>query len=99
VLHETVNANIGTDVEAVVSQLHRKCADAGLAPAVTDLVLAQARQVLASLVEQGKRIAAVGSQMEVTRELTGDGYFIRFIFREGVRRSLIQRLIDMVRSG
>lgn len=97
-LRETVHANTGTDVEAVVSQLRAKCADAGLAPAVTDLLLTQTQQVLSSLVEQGKRIAAVGSQMEATRELAGDGYSIHLIFREGVRRSFFQRLIDMVRG-
>ena len=97
-LRETVRANIRTDVEAVVSQLRTKCNDAGIAPGVADLLLTQTRQVLSSLVEQGKRIAAVGSQMEATRELTGDGYSIRLIFREGVRRSFLQRLVDMVRG-
>jgi hypothetical protein len=98
VLRETVHANIGTDVETVVSQLRAKCADAGLAPVVSDLLLTQTRQVLSSLVEQGKRIAAVGSQMEATRELTGNGYSVRLIFREGIRRSFLQRLIEMVRG-
>ena len=97
-LRETVHANIGTDVEAVVSRLRVKCADAGLAPPVVDLLLMQTSQVLSSLVEQGRRIAAVGSQMEATRDLTGDGYSIRLIFREGVRRSFFQRLVDMVRG-
>ena len=98
-LRETVHANTGTDVEAVVSQLRAKCTDAGLAPAVTNLLLTQTRQVLSSLVEQGKRIAAVGSQMEASREFTGDGYSIRLIFREGVRRSLLRRLVDIVRGA
>jgi hypothetical protein len=99
VLLETVHANTGTDVEAVVSQLRAKCGHAGLAATDTDLLLMQTRQVLSSLVEQGKRIAAAGSQMEATRDLTGDGYSIRLIFREGIRRSLFQRLIDMLRGA
>ena len=98
-LRETIHANTGTDVESVVSQLRAKSADAGLAAAETDLLLMQVRQVLASLVEQGKRIAEVGGQMEATRELTGDGYSIRLIFRQGIRRNFIQRLIDMVRGS
>lgn len=97
-LRETVHATTGTDVEAVVAQLRAKCAAADLAPPVIDLLLMQTRQVLSSLVEQGRRIAAVGSQMEVTRDLTGDGYSIRLIFREGVRRGFFQRLADMVRG-
>jgi hypothetical protein len=98
VLRETVHANTRIDVEAVLSQLRAKCADAGLDSADTDLLLNETQQVLSSLIEQGKRIAAFGSQMEVTRELTGNGYSIRLLFREGVRRTFIQRLIDMVRG-
>jgi len=93
-LRETVNVNTGTDVEVVVSRLRTKCADAGLAPLLSDVLLNQTREVLSSLVEQGRRISAVGSQMEVTRDLAGDGYSIRLIFREGVRRSFLQKLID-----
>jgi hypothetical protein len=94
VLCETVHVDTGTDVEAVVSRLRTKCADAGLAPFLSDVLLNQTREVLSSLVEQGRRISAVGSQMEVTRDLVGDGYSIRLIFREGVRRSVLQRLFE-----
>lgn len=97
-LREQVHANIGTDVEAVVSQLRVKCAAAGLTPAVIELLATQTREVLSSLIEQGKRIAAVGSQMEAIRELTGEDYSIRLIFREGVRRSFFQRLVDVMRG-
>jgi hypothetical protein len=99
VLRETVHVNVGTDVEAAVAGLRARCAEAGLAPALTDLLLTETREVLSSFVEQGKRIAAVGSQMEATRDITGDGYFIRLIFREGVRRSFIQRLLDGLRGA
>jgi hypothetical protein len=99
VLRETVHANTGTNVEAVVSQLRGKCGHAGLAATDTDLLLTQTRQVLLSFVEQGKRIAAAGSQMEATRELKGDGYSVRLIFREGIRRSLLQQLIDKLRGA
>jgi hypothetical protein len=98
VLRETVHANAETDVEAVVSQLRTKCANSGVAPTDTDSLLLETRQVLSSLVEQGKRIAKLGSQMEATRDLTGDGYSIRLVFRQGVRRTFLERLMDMVRG-
>jgi hypothetical protein len=98
VLHETVHANSSTNVEAIVAQMREKCALAGLAPASADALLAQTRQVLSNLVEQGARIAAIGGQMEATRELTGDGYSLRLIFREGVRRSYMQQLLDAIRG-
>lgn len=96
-LRETIHVNTGTDVGAVVSRLRDKCTDAGVAPMLSELLLNQTREVLTSLVEQGKRIAAVGSQMEVTRELAGDGYSIRLIFSEGIRRTFLQKLFDKFR--
>jgi hypothetical protein len=87
-----------TDVEAEVSRLHSKCADAGLAPALANILLGQTREVLSALVEQGRRIAAVGSQMKVTRDLVGDGYSIKVIFREGARRSFLEKLIDRLQG-
>lgn len=97
-LRETLSVDTGTDVEAVVSRLREKCIDAHLSHLLSDVLLGQTREVLTSLVEQGKRIAAVGSQMEVTRDLTGDGYSIRIIFREGVRRTFIQKIFDRLRG-
>ena len=97
-LRETLNVTTATDVNAVVSSLRTKSANAGLSPALAELVLKQTHDVLSALVEQGRRIAAVGSQMEVTRDLVGDGYSIKVIFREGVRRGFFERLVDRLRG-
>jgi hypothetical protein len=98
VLRETLNVTTATDVDAVVSRLRAKCADAAVTPALAELVLNQTREVVSALVEQGRRIAAVGSQMEVTRDLVGEGYSIKIIFREGIRRGLFEKLFDRLRG-
>jgi hypothetical protein len=98
VLRETLNVTTTTDVDAVVTRLRTKCADAGLTPALAELVLNQTREVLSALVEQGRRIAAVGSQMEVTRDLVGGGYSIKVIFHEGVGRGFFEKLLDRLRG-
>lgn len=97
-LRETLHVTTATDVEAMVSGLRSKCADAGLAPALAETVLNQTRELLSTLVKQGGRIAAVGGQMEVTRDLAGEGYSIKVIFREGVRRGFFDRLVDRLRG-
>lgn len=98
-LRETIQANTKTDVDAVVSQLRGQAASAGLDPNLVELLSIQVREVLLSFVEQGKRIAAVGSQLEVTRDLVGEGYAVRLEFREGMRRSLLQKLLDKLRGS
>jgi hypothetical protein len=98
VLRETLHVTTATDVEAMVSRLRSKCTAAGFGPLLAELVLKQTRELLSTLVEQGRRIAAVGGQMEVTRDLVGDGYSIKVIFREGIRRSFFDRLVDRLRG-
>jgi hypothetical protein len=93
-LREVINADIGTDVDDVVSRLQAKCAGAGMAPISTDLLVQQTREVLSTLIEQGKRISALGSQMSVTRDLTGDGYAIRLTFGAGQRPGFFKRLVS-----
>jgi hypothetical protein len=97
-LRETIRANLRTDVELEASKLRDKCVAAGLETPLTDLLVRQTREILASLVEQGERIASVGSQMEATRELSGDGYLIRLIFREGGKRGLFEQWLDKLRG-
>lgn len=97
-LRETLHVTTATDVDAVVSRLRAKCADAGLAPVLAEPVLIQTRELLSALIEQGRRIAAVGSQMRVTRELAGDGYSIKVIFSEGDRRSFLEKFFDRLRG-
>jgi hypothetical protein len=97
-LRETIHADLTTDAEIEASQLRDRCVAAGLDPPVTDLLVGQTKEILSSLVEQGKRIASVGSQMEVTRELAGDGYLIRLIFREGNTRSIFQKWLEKLRG-
>jgi hypothetical protein len=98
VLRETLHVNTATDVDAVVSRLRTKCADVGIAPALAEPVLIQTRELLSALIEQGRRIAVVGSQMAVARELTGDGYSIKVIFREGDRRGFLEKFFDRLRG-
>jgi hypothetical protein len=98
VLRETLHVTTATNVEAVVTHLRTKCADAGLVPALAGPLLGQTREILSALVEDGRRIAAVGGQMEATRDLVGNGYSIKLIFREGFRRGFLQRIVDRLRG-
>jgi hypothetical protein len=97
-LRETIHANLSTNAELEASQLRDKCVAAGMEATETDLLVEQTKETLASLVEQGRRIASVGSQMEVTRELAGDGYLVRLIFREGIKPGFFQTLREKLRG-
>lgn len=93
-LRETIHASVDTNVELETSKLRERCLAVGLDALNTDLLVGEATVVLANLVDQGRRIASVGSQMEATRELRGDGYAVRLVFRQGGKQSLIRRLFE-----
>lgn len=98
-LRETIHATIDTDVEQEAKKLRERCVAAGLDPPSTDLLVAQASDILNALVSQGRRIADVGSQMEAERELTGESYLVRLVFTQGVRKGLFQRLVEKLKGA
>lgn len=94
----TIRADETTDVEAVISDLRNQCERASVSPMAADLIVTQARNVLAELVERGRQLAAQGSQMTVTREVEADDVAVKLVFRANVRRSLFERLVDAFRG-
>ena len=97
-LRETIKVTAASDVDAIVSRLRSQCANSALAPAIAELLVQQVGDLVRQLKEQGKRIAASGSQMEVRRDLIGEGYSIRILFQEGVKKSFLQNIIDRIRG-
>jgi hypothetical protein len=98
-LRETIHANIETNVELETAKLRERCYAAGLDKSLVDLLVHQATEILTSLVDQGRRIASVGSQMEATRELKGDGYLVRLVFNQGVQKGFLQRLLEKLKGS
>ena len=94
----TVRATEETDVEAVVSSLQARCDHAGLSSHDTAVIAGQALQTLDSLVQRGRELGSLGSQMHVRREISGEGYSVKIIFRTGDRRNLFQRVMDVLRG-
>jgi hypothetical protein len=98
VFRATVRANEASDVETTVADLRARCETAGLAGPATEMIVHQARAVLGELVQRGRQLASMGSQLHVSREVAGDGYLIKLVFRAGDRRSSFQRLLDALRG-
>ena len=94
----TIRADESTDVESAISDLRNQCERANVAPVVSEMIITQVHDVLAPLVERGRQFAEMGSQISVTRDVTGDGVSVKLIFRVNVRRSFFERLIDAIRG-
>ncbi len=94
----TIRADENSDADALVASLRGQCERAGMLAPIPELVATQAREVLVPLVERGREVAGLGSQMHVTREISGEGFSIKLVFRANDRRSLWVRLIDAIRG-
>jgi hypothetical protein len=99
VFRATVKANESTDVDSEVKHLRQACETAGVAPTAIDLLIYETRQLLTQLVERGKQFSSQGSQIQVTRDVVGDGYAVKLVFGAGIRPSLWERLAKIVRGA
>jgi hypothetical protein len=98
-LRETIHASIDTNVERETAKLRERCLTAGLDQPSAELLVRQTAEILSILVDQGRRIASIGSQMEATRELSGEGYLVRLVFNKGVRKGFLQRFLDKLKGA
>ncbi|HEV7353722.1 MAG TPA: hypothetical protein VGN74_11405 [Brevundimonas sp.] len=89
----TIRATPASDVAAVVGELERKASRAGLDAVALGSVVESTRTVLRSLVEQGATLAANGSALNVTRDLTGPGYSVKVMFGNRPKRSFLDMLL------
>lgn len=89
----TIDAGPATDVDSALATLFRKSKESGVAATDIAQLVENTGTVLRSLCEQGRQLAAVGSQMSVTREVEGKGFRVRITFRSSRKRSLLARLI------
>jgi hypothetical protein len=54
--------------------------------------------VLTQLVERGKQLRVMGSQMHVARDISGKHYAIKLVFSANERRTFLQRLWTTIRG-
>lgn len=97
-LRTTVEVSENSEIDAVLELLQHRAVHAGLPPASQVLLREQTLLVMEPLFKQGNRIAALGSHMHVERELNGDDFAIRFVYRIGDKPSLPRRLLRLLRS-
>jgi hypothetical protein len=74
VLRATVHATDQTDVDAEVTRLRADCKRSGLPGDTVDLIASQVQETLSDLVARGRELAAMGSQMSVTRGIADQAF-------------------------
>ena|GEM_PF-5049294 len=93
----TIRAHEKADVEAAISRLRAKSKAAGLGDSAVDVIARQMLATLNLLVERGQERSRTGSHMNVTRELSGDGYSVRLVFGAGGKESLLRKLLRFLK--
>ena len=86
-------ANVAKETETL-----RICAErSGLNPVAARLLAASFAEVLTPLVENGRKLKAQGSQLEVTRKFEDKGYSVTLRFGARERTGFFARLLQLVR--
>jgi hypothetical protein len=98
VFRSTVRATDQTDIDAEAARFRSSCERAGLPSIVLETIVSQVRETLADLVPRGRDMAALGSQMTVTRTIAGDGYEVTISFNARKRRSIFVWIADALRG-
>jgi len=93
VLRYTIKASPDSDVTALVDHLAVRATAANLDSQTVELLTRNTRTVLTALVEQGRALAANGSAMNVTRDLSGPGFKIAVVFGSQRKRGFLARLL------
>jgi hypothetical protein len=93
VLRTTVTADENSSVDAVVGDLRTRCESNGLSLPSIELLTGQVREILTPLVANGRKLAAQGSQLNVTRDINVDGYSVRLIFGAGLPQTTWRKFV------
>lgn len=93
-----VAATDRSDAVALASEVARK-ASRDLDPSQCVILQANLASVLRSLIEQGKPLAAMGSQMRAKRRLSVGAIEVVIDFSVGPAPSLIQRFMKSLGAG
>lgn len=97
-LRATIRATEDSDPDAESAKLRAAIVSDGHPQIAADSAAAQVQSLLRDLVAKGRQLKALGSQMNVTRTIEGDGYRVELYFRVGDRRGFFERLMDRIRG-
>lgn len=94
-----MHADENTDPEIVLGQLRARCEGAGVAAPVIEMLTAQLSDILTPLVVNGKKLAAQGSQLSVTRDVGDQNHKVKLIFGSGLPKSGWRKFLDRLRGS
>lgn len=95
----TIHADENTDPEIALGQLRARCEAAGIAAPAIEMLTAQLSDILTPLVINGKKLAAQGSQLSVTRDIGDEGHKVKLVFGSGIPKSSWRKLLDRLRGS
>ncbi|GAA4815415.1 hypothetical protein GCM10023232_08930 [Sphingosinicella ginsenosidimutans] len=93
-VHLDERANVADETESLRAGAERS----GLDPAVANVLSANFAEVLVSLVENGRKLKAQGSQLDVTRKFEGKSYSVTLKFGAGSRPRFFAQLWRFLRG-
>lgn len=87
-----IAASQDSRVDELIRELRLRLESSALSGSSRILVAGEVEAVLRSFVDNGRRLAAMGSQFEASRDLNGDGYSVHIAYNPRRSIGLLARL-------
>jgi hypothetical protein len=91
-LRVSIRATPETDVGEEIEHLLQAAEEAGLSRVAINEITREAETVAREFVDRGRQLKALGSQLQATRTIRGEGYEVRIRFEAQNRPTLISRI-------
>jgi hypothetical protein len=96
VFRHRIAASKDSSVDDLARDLRVRLDGSKLSPAARALAATEAETVLRSFVDNGRKLAALGSQFEASRDVRGDGYSIHIAYGSRRPGGLLMRLLGRI---
>lgn len=93
----TVRATVDSDVDAAVADLRAQCDQGKISAISTTMITHEVRAILDTLIARGKELASLGSNMQVSREIRGEGFAVQIFFNEKEQQNIFKRILNLFR--
>lgn len=94
----TIHADVDSDVDGLVADLHVRATKAGMPEVSVALLTSRAQATLQGLLQRGRTMGGSGSTMSAEQVLKDETYLVRITFGSGTKQTLIQRATAWLRG-
>jgi hypothetical protein len=93
VFRHQIAADENASVDALIADLRSRLDRTTVSPPLRVLAITEANSVLRQFVDNGRKLSALGSQFQASRDIRGDGYAIHIAYAPAASKGWLSKLL------